>query len=78
MKTVNSLEYSRDLVEQETELAMDDRLVQRDLAQETHMHPTIRLSSLQYLHQRACMGRLRKDDLKLGPFSLNQILDEFS
>lgn len=36
MKTVNSLEYSRDLVEQETELAMDDRIVKSHLAQETH------------------------------------------
>lgn len=63
---------------QDTELTKDDRLVKRDLAQETHMHPTIRLSLVQYIHQQACMERLRKDDLKLRPFSLYQILDEFS
>ena len=62
-------------MEQETELAMDDRLVKRDSAQETQTQPTMRLPSLHYVHQQLCMDKLRKDDLKLGPLSLNQMLD---
>lgn len=63
-------------MEQETELTTDDRLVPRDLPQEMHAHPTIMLSALQYVHEWARMGRLRKDDLKLGPLSLEPVSDE--
>lgn len=48
-------------MEQETELTTDDRHVPRDLPQEMHVHPTIMLSALQYVHEWAHMGRLRKD-----------------